>query len=415
MAPVLQSAKTNLVDSLKDGGRVGGMRSGRLRKALVVSEIALAVTLLVASGLLIRSYMFVAGSEYGFDPSDVLTFRATLPEAEFPDTAEVLSFYTSLRPRLEALPGVISVSGTTVLPRRGSSGTFYWIGGEDAPPVADQLVSNFRYIQPGYFEAMDVPMLRGRTFEDQDRVGAPRVVIINQVLADRHWADSDPVGQRIQLSSGSREIVGVVANELDQGAENNEGPKIYFSAMQTLLRSMSWLVETSTTTPEMLTDAVRAEVGFIAPDLPLYQVASLDAVIREEIRGDAIMPRVMAALSIIALLLAIGGVYGVMAYSVSQRTRELGIRMALGAQGRGVMSMVVRQGSVLAGVGVVIGIGLALLVSRTLSIFFFGVSPFDPLTFSAVAIFLLASGVAASYFPARRATKVDPMIALRTE
>ena len=207
----------------------------------------------------------------------------------------------------------------------------------------------------------------------------------------------------------------MVANERDQGAENREGPKIYFASMQTVLRSMSWVVETSTATPQMLTDAVRAEVGFIAPNLPIYQVAALDAVIREEIRSDGIMPKVMTALSIIALLLAIGGVYGVMAYSVSQRTRELGIRMALGAQGKGVMAMVVRQGAILAGVGVALGVGLALAVTRTLSIFLFGVSPFDPLTFIAVAIFLLGSGVAASYFPARRATKVDPMIALRVE
>ncbi len=416
MAPVLQSAKTNLVDSLRDGSRgAGGMRSGRLRKVLVVSEIALAVTLLIASGLLIRGYMSVAASEYGFDSSDVLTFRATLPEAEYPDTADVLGFYSSLRPRLEALPGVRSVSATTILPRRGNSGTFYWIGGEEVPPMADQLVASYRFIQPGYFDAMDVSLSRGRTFEERDRVGAPRVVVINQVMADLHWTDSDPVGQRIQFGSGPREIVGVVANERDQGAGNRERPKIYFSAMQTLLRSMSWVVETSTASPQMLTDAIRAEVGFIAPNLPLYQVATLDAVIREEIRGDGIMPKVMTALSIVALLLAIGGVYGVMAYSVSQRTRELGIRMALGAQGKGVMSMIVRQGSLLAGVGVVIGIGLALAVSRTLSIFLFGVSPFDPLTFGAVAIFLLGAGVAASYFPARRATKVDPMTALRAE
>jgi ABC-type antimicrobial peptide transport system permease subunit len=234
-------------------------------------------------------------------------------------------------------------------------------------------------------------------------------------MADLHWADSDPVGQRIQFGSGPREIVGVVANERDQGAGNRERPKIYFASMQTVLRSMSWVVETSTASPQMLTDAIRAEVGIIAPNLPLYDVAALDAVIREEIRSDAIMPKVMAALSIIALLLAIGGVYGVMAYSVSQRTRELGIRMALGAQGRGVMSMVVWQGTILAGVGVAIGIGLALAVSRTLSVFLFGVSPFDPLTFGAVAIFLLGAGVAASYFPARKATRVDPMIALRTE
>ncbi len=157
MAPVLQSAKSNIVDFLKDGSRgAGGMRSGRLRKTLVVSEIALAVTLLVASGLLIRSYMFVASSEYGFDSSDVLTFRATLPQAEYPDTADVLGFYTNLRPRLEALPGVQSVSGTTILPRRGNSGTFYWIGAEEEPPVADQLVANYRYIQPRYFDAMDM-------------------------------------------------------------------------------------------------------------------------------------------------------------------------------------------------------------------------------------------------------------------
>jgi putative ABC transport system permease protein len=414
MAPVLQSAKTNFVDSLKEGGRSGGgVTSGRFRKALVVAEVSLAVTLLVASALLVQGFNRLQGGENGFDETDVLTFRITLPANEFPDTTALDAFYTSLRPRIQALPGVVSASATSILPWRGNSGTWYWLS-EQEPLDSEKSITNYRYILPEYFEALDVPLLRGRTFTGGDRPTTARVVVINEAMVARHWADADPIGQRIHLSSGVREIVGVVADTREYGSTDAPDPMMYMATVQGMNRSMSWVVETSTP-PAALADAVRAEVAAVNPNLPVFQVMGLDLVIRDALQGDAIMPRVMGVLALVALVLSVGGVYGVMAYSVSQRTRELGIRMALGAHGRSVMSMVVRQGTMLAGLGVGVGILLALGVSRGLSLFLYGVNPFHPPTFVGVAVFLLGAGVAASYFPARRATKVDPMLALRTE
>jgi putative ABC transport system permease protein len=414
IAPVLQSAKTNFVDSLKEGGRGGGgVTSGRFRKALVVAEVSLAVTLLVASALLVQGFNRLQGDENGFDETDVLSFRVTLPASEYPDTAALDAFYTSLQPRIQALPGVASASATSILPWRGNSGTWYWVS-EQEPLDSEKLITNFRYILPDYFEALDIPLLRGRTFTEGDRPTATRVAVINEAMVERHWADVDPIGQRIHLASGAREIVGVVANTREFSSTDAPRPMMYMATAQGVSRSMSWVVETSTP-PAALAEAIRSEVAAVNPNLPVFQVMGMDAVIRDALQGDAIMPRVMGVLALVALVLSVGGVYGVMAYSVSQRTRELGIRMALGAHGRSVMSMVVRQGTLLAGLGVGVGILLAAGVSRGLSLFLYGVSPFHPPTFVGVALFLLGAGVAASYFPARRATRVDPMLALRTE
>jgi putative ABC transport system permease protein len=415
LAPALQGAKLNMIDTLKEGGRGGtAAKSLRLRKALVVGEVALALVLLVSSALLVQAFVRVRLADLGFDSSDVLTLRLTLPEADYPDTVAVAAFHTRLSEAIRSIPGVEAVGASSNLPLRGSSGTYYWLPGETIEDDSQRRITNYLSVLPGYFAALDVPLIRGRGVEESDRAGMRSVIVINETMAQLHWPDGDPIGQQVQFYSGPREIVGIVADTRDQGADNPVRPMVYFGALQGISRSLGWVIETAVP-QETIVESVRAEIRAIDPNIPPFGVQSMEAMIDESLGGDTIMAKIMAVVALIALILALAGVYGVMGYTVSQRTQEMGIRMALGARGRDVLSMVVRQGGLLALIGVVVGVGVALGVTRSLSFFLFGVSPFDPITFGIVAVVLLGAGLVATYFPARRATKVDPMVALRAE
>lgn len=414
LAPALQSSRLNMTDTLKEGGRGGsGTGGARLRKSLVVGEVALALVLLVSSALLVKGFARIRLADMGFDRSDVLTMQVLLPEEQYPDSTVVHDFHTRLLGRLAALPGVEAVGGTDALPLQGNSMTYYVLEGEDFDDMAQRKLTSFGYLLPSYFDAMDIPILRGRSIEESDRAGATRVAVINQALAERHWPESNPIGERIVIGSGSREIVGVVANTR-AGGYAGDRVMVFFAAHQSSLQFMDFAIEASVPLATLV-EPVRAQVRALDPTIPAYDVMPLDALIVRSMGGDLIMAKIMSAIAIIALILALGGVYGVMAHSVSQRTQELGIRMSLGAQRRDVMSMVVRQGTILALIGIVIGTGIALGVTRGLARFLFGVSPFDPMTFSGVAVVLFLAGLTATFFPARRATKVDPVVALRAE
>jgi putative ABC transport system permease protein len=415
LAPAIQNTKPNLVESLKEGGRGGtAVRGVRLRKALVVVEVSLALVLLVSSTLLVRGFINIRLADRGFDENDVLAFMLALPEQDYPDSASTIAFHTELRERLSSLPGVRSVGATTTLPLQGSSGTYYWLPGEDIQSDLQRKITNVMDVSPGYFEALDIPVLQGRVIEDSDRPENRRVIVINEAMAELHWPGENPLGRELVVYSGSQEIVGVVANAYYNNDVQSAGPMIYFSAFQDNDRYLDWVIETDVP-PATLVESVRQEVRAIDPNLPAYNIRPLKAMIDESLGGDTIMAKIMSVVALIALVLALAGVYGVMAYSVSQRTQEMGIRMALGAQYGDVVSMVMRQGALLALLGVVLGVVIALGVTRTLAFFLYGVSPFDPLTFSAAALVLLVAGIVATFFPARRATLVDPIVALRAE
>jgi putative ABC transport system permease protein len=415
LVPALQSSKPNMIDTLKEGGRSGTAGKGaRLRKSLVVGEVALALVLLVSSALLVKGFVRIRLADLGFDRSDVLSMQIMLTEHEYPDSSSVAAFHEQLAARLASIPGVETVGATTILPLQGNSSTYYALAGEDYNDPEQRKVTNYRSLVPGYFEAMDIPILRGRGIENGDRAGMPRVAVINQTMAELHWPGKNPIGQQLQFGLGPREIVGVVADTRDGGADARLRPLVYFAVAQGIARFMDWAIESSAPL-ESLVEPVRDAVRSLDPNVAVYDVMPLDALIVRSLGGDLIMAKLMAAVAVIALILALGGVYGVMAYTVSQRTQELGIRMALGAQTSNVLAMVVRQGTVLALVGVFVGVAVALGVTRGLSRFLFGVSPFDPAIFVAVALALLSAGLAATFFPALRATRVDPIVALRVE
>jgi predicted permease len=416
VAPAIQGARGSTAESLKEGGRGTAARGTRLRKALVVGEISLALALLVSSALLVQAFINVRLADRGFDESDLLAFRIALPREEYPDTSSVVVFHEELTQRLASLPGVTGVGATTILPSQGRSGTYYSLPTDDIVTDQDRKVTDWLDITPGYFDAMDVAIVRGRGFEDSDRPGNRDVIVINEALADRHWPDEDPVGREIVFSGRTSSIVGIAANTGVSGPSPGgaERPMVYFPAYQDDDRNLGYLVE-SDMPPESLIESVRAEVKAVDPNIPAYSIRPLEEIIDESLGGDTIMAKIMSAVAAIALALALAGVYGVMGYSVAQRRRELGIRLALGAQNGDVIRMILRQGAILAAIGTIIGLGLAFGVARGVSFFLYGVSAFEPATYATMATALLIAALVATLFPARRATRVDPVEALRTE
>jgi putative ABC transport system permease protein len=416
IAPAFQVTRGSLTDPLKDGGRGGsmGLKHGRLRASLVVAEISLALVLLISAGLLVKASLQLQTTELGFDKENAITFAVTLSAKEYPDTTRLLTVQEQLQARLAALPGVTGVGAVTQLPMSGGSGTYYYVEGEPVPEEGRRPVLQYRNATPGYLAAMKIQLARGREFTGSDRLGAPKVIVINETLAQRHWPNGSALGQRVVFSSGSYEIVGVVKDVREFGPDDPAPALAYFPALSNVVRNLRFVVRT-TADPALLIPNVREEVAAVERDLPPYQIRTLREHVDLQLQGDMIMPKLLGLIGAIALVLAIIGVYGVMAYSVSQRTQELGIRRALGAEGRDIVGLVLRQGTLLAGLGAGIGLLLSLVATRGLSSFLFGVSAFDPFVFSGVTIALVGSAVMASLVPARRAVRVDPLVALRND
>ena len=415
IAPAIQGAKSSTAGSLKEGGRGGtAARGGRLRKALVIGEVSLALALLVSSALLVQAFYNVRLADRGFDESDLLAFRISLPRQEYPDTASIIAFDEELTDRLSALPGVTSVGVTTIIPSQGNNATYYSLPGDDIVTDQDRKVTNYLGITSGYFDAMDVPIVRGRGIEPSDRVGTGDVAVINEALAKRHWPDQDPIGREIVFSSGPSTIVGVAANTGVASATPGEYPMVYFPVYQHGDRNLGYLVEADAPL-ESLIESIRSELRAIDPNIPAYSIQPLKGIIDESLGGDTIMAKIMSVVALIAFVLAVAGVYGVMAYSVAQRRHEVGVRMALGAQDRNVVGMIMRQGAVLAAIGIVVGLGVSYGMAKGLSFFLYGVGAFEPATYGGMAAALLLAGIVATYFPARRATRVNPVEALRAE
>jgi len=416
IAPAFQVTRGSLTEPLKDGGRGGsmGLKHGRLRASLVVAEISLALVLLISAGLLVKSSLKLQYTPLGFAPDHALTFAISLSEREYPDTSQVLTVQEALQARLAGIPGVTAVGAVTRLPMAGGSGTFYYVEGEPIPEEGRRPVLQYRTASAGYLNAMKISLAKGRELTPADRMGAPKVTVINETLSKRHWPNGDALGHRLVFRSGSYEIVGVVKDVREFGPDDPPPALAYFASAQYVARTLRYVVRT-TGDPAGIVAAVREEVAAVERELPPYDMQSLQAHIADQLQGDMIMPKLLALFGAIALVLAVIGVYGVMAYSVSQRTQELGIRRALGAEGGDIVRLVLRQGALLAGLGAVIGLALAFAATRGLSSFLYGVSAFDPVVFSGVTAALVGAAVVASLVPARRATRVDPLVALRAD
>jgi predicted permease len=421
LAPAMGASRCDLVESLKEGGlRSSGSSAGqRLRKTLLVSEVALALVLVVAAGLLLQTFFHLLSVDPGFNPSRVLTFELSLPDSKYQDTAHIVALYRTILDRLQSVPGVQSVGIVKTVPMGGATDGSGIRFTEDPPRDNRQLAySNFVVGSPGFFSAVGTPVLRGRDFLETDVLESAPVAIVNSAMAKKFWPGQDPVGQHVGLGSKRyplMTVVGVVADIKHLSFREEPGPEIYVPFTQKSYPSLLTMqvVLRTKSDPAAMTASARDAIHSVDPDLPLAAVTTLDALVNTSMAQPRFSVLLLGAFAALALLLASIGLYGVISYSVAQRTQEIGIRMALGAQRGAVFAMVLREGIGLALFGIVIGVAVALAVTQALAAFLYGVRPADPLTFVTVSIVLLCVALAASYIPARRATRVDPMVALR--
>jgi putative ABC transport system permease protein len=416
LAPALHATRPSLAGTLRESGGRGaalGARGGRLRSGLVVAQMALTLVLVIAAGLLVKGYAGMRRVPLGFETAGVLTFKLALPERMYPDSVALAGFQEALLERMRALPGVRIAAATTILPMQGGSGTYYTVEGAEPVPEESRPVTQFRAVSADYFTTLGTGIVRGRAIDTGDRLHAEPVALVNEAFVRRHWDDaSDALGRRIELSSGGREIVGIVADTRVWGPGNDAPPILYVPLAQRPFRNVSIALRT-TVSGSTTADAVRAEIVRLDPEQPIYDLRTLDEIVSIQLKGDAIMPRLLSIFGALALLMAIMGVYGVMAYSVAQRTPEVGVRMALGAARNDILRLIIRQGALLAALGAVLGVAGALAVARFLAAFLFGVSPFDATTFVVATLGLGLAALAASLLPARKAAATDPAVALR--
>jgi len=420
LIPALASGKPELTEALKEGGRgsTSGLRRNRLRNALVIAEVALALVLLVGASLLLKSFVRLQNVHPGFESGNVLTMEVALPLLKYPRGKPVADFYAEATRRIKALPGVEAAGFTTILPLSGSnSDSSFAIEGRD--PTVEKVYPDeeVRWITPEYFSVLKVPLLQGRFFNEGDQLDGPGVVIVNNSFAKKWFPNQEVLGKRITFNDPRKPdvkwitIVGLVGDMRHRGLDLDPKPEYYLAHNQTPYRGMILTVR-STQDPRSLTSAIRREISRLDPDLPAANVRTL-----EQVAADSIAPRKLSVVLIgvfaaVALVLASVGIYGVMSFLVVQRTHEIGVRMALGAQRADVLRLVIGRAAKLVLMGTGIGLLLGVMSSRALRALLFNVGAFDLMTFFTVTIALIVVSLLASYIPAVRATRADPMIAL---
>jgi putative ABC transport system permease protein len=421
LAPALSSSRLNLTEALKEGtkGATGDGHSQRLRSLFVVSEIALALVLLVGSGLMIKSFMRLQTVDPGFRAENLLTFKLLLPETKYKEPQEQTAFFKQVIERTKTLPGVKEASAASYLPFTGlAAATGFTIEGQPEPAPGQRPGVDVRVIDPNYFRTMGIPLLQGRTFTEREGSEPSNVVIINETMAQQYWPGQDPLGKRVLIQMTDplvpTEIVGVVGDAKHDGLDREVRAMAYWPHPQLPYTAMNIILRTESD-PAALVAAVEREVQAIDKDQPIADVHTMEELLSESVSRTRFSTFLLSIFAGVALVLAAVGIYGVMAYSVTQRTHEIGIRMALGAQAKDVLGMVVGQGMMLALVGIAIGLAAAFALTRLISSLLYGVSATDPLTFISIALLLTGVAFLACFIPARKAAKVDPMEALRYE
>jgi len=416
--PALHASRLDLQDALKAGGR-GSLSGGqRIRSALVVGEMALAMTLLVGAGLLLHSLWRVVQADPGFRAARLTTMQISLPETQYSRRALVAGFFRDLLERTAALPGVEACGVTSTLPIGGSHNRTHMVAVDLPPPPPNEMpVVEYTAVSPGYFAAMGIPLRGGRWFSEQDGEASASVAIVDETLAQRFWPGQSAVGRQMRYGGSSDSppitVVGVVGHVKTHGVDAGSGMQMYAPYGQTRFNSLALVVRTRADNDP--TSAVRATVRQLDAEVPISNVRAMDAVIGEHNASRRASTLLLAGFAATALLLAAVGLYGVLAYAVAQRTREMGIRMALGARRGDVLRLVLGQGMRLALAGVALGWIGSLALARFLSGFLFGVEPMDPATYTLLSGVLAAVALLACYLPARRAAGTDPMVALRYE
>ena len=426
LVPALHAGRGDLQSVLREGSR-GSTAAGRARGALIVSQVALSLVLLIGAGLMIRSFVKLQSVDPGFDPNGVLTARVQLSGERFRASGAATAFFAQLLERVERLQGVSSVGAINWLPFVGSgSATSYWIAGRPVPPPTEEFVADVRAVDTSYFRTMRIAVRRGVAFDRRASSETPKQVVVNEAFVRVHFPNADPIGEHVLMPWGDTlrgEIVGVVADTKHAGLDSLARPMIYWAMKQFPTNFMTLVVRAecaerrggAACDPMRLGPAITRELRALDPNQPLADVKPLDAYLGQSVAQRRFSMTMLAVFSAAALVLAALGIYGVLAYSVAQRTREIGVRMALGARDTAVASMIVREAFGVVGAGLALGAVAALALTRVLSGLLYDVSPTDPVTFVGVAAVLGAVALAASYLPARRAARVDPIVALRQE
>ena len=424
--PAVHATRAALAGNLKEGARrtLTSRSASRLRGGLVIAEVALAVVLLAGAGLLVRSFARLAAVDPGFPQDRALTFELSLPDARYEGSAQQVAFFDQLLPRLAAIPGVRAAGAVLGLPLSGMRfGFTFEVDGRPPLPPAQQPAMQVRVATPSYFSTLGIPLKRGRLFDHKDREGAPQVAVITESAARAFFPGEDPLGRKIKLGWGSGpgapnaggEIVGIVGDVKDAGLSESEAPQVYLPYAQRPVQLMAVVLKT-TVPPESVAAAARRAVAEVDPLVPLGNLRTLEDILLRSLSQPRFYMLVLAIFAVMALLLAAIGVFGVLSYAVAQRTREIGIRMALGARGTAVVRLILAHAFTLAACGIGAGTFLAWLLSKALLTgLLFETDPRDATTFTVVAVTLGAVALLAAYIPARRATRVDPITALRAE
>jgi putative ABC transport system permease protein len=428
LVPAVQTSRQNLNDVLKEAGKslMGNARGRRIRSGLVVVEVALALVLMTGAGLLIKGFSKLQSVDPGFNHQSILTFQLSLPEANYPKHQQQTAFLKDVLDRFSALPGVTSAAAISQAPLAGGGPSYiFWAEGRPLPTPSEAPIASYRVISPDYFHTLNIPLVAGRGFTEADNIDAPQVTIVNENFAKNMWPGENPIGKRmtvgVPLAAEKVEwytVVGVVGNVKHTALNGESGMQMYQPVLQadfqSPARTMTYLLRT-TVNAVSLTETAHSVVASIDSNVPMSNVKTMDRIVYDSVSPFRFNMFLLVLFAGVALVLTIVGVYGVMNYAVTQRTREIGIRMALGADPGQVRSLILRQGMALSAIGLGIGLVACFGVTRLLSSLLYGVSATDPVTFAAVALLLAVVALVACYVPARRATKVDPLVALRYE
>ena len=423
LAPATQASHFNLNETLKEGGRDSGagVRGKRLRNSLVIAEVATSFILLVGAGLLINSFVHLRTLDPGFRADHLLALNVDLSEVKYPDTQRRTAFFEEVTRRVRTLPGVqsVAVAGNLPFTYNGDS-TLIAVEGIPDPPIDQWPDVIYRTIGPGYLATMGIPLVRGRDFNDQDTLDTTPVVVISEKTAKRYWPNEEPIGKRLKTGATAsdvpwRTVIGVVKDVRQNDFIAEPKMQMYFSYRQVKDLVANALVVRTSVDPLSLATSVRNTIWAVDKDQPVANIDSMEHIVAGAVARQRFSMLLLAIFAGLALVLAAVGIYGVMSYSVAQQTREIGIRIALGAQRGDVLRMTVKEGLKLVGVGLLIGLISAFVLTRVMESLLFGISATDPVTFGIICVVLLIVATLASYIPALRAATVDPMVALRAQ
>ena len=419
LAPALQFVRPDLQSFLKEGGRGGGdgARWNRLRSGFVIAQVALALVLLVSAGLLIRSFDKLLRVNVGFKPEQLLSLEYRLPRTKYKEVTAQWNFHRQVMAQIQEVPGVQSVALVRGLPFSGNGGTtVITLPDREAPPKGREPEVMFNSATPNYFETIGIPFIKGRLFDDHDQPNTPLVVIINQTMAQKFWPNQDPLGKQVKAGQDGTvaTVIGVVGDAKHYWLEETQQPQMYGAYSQQPGYFATVVIRTKVE-PLSLSEQVRQALWKVDADQPMWKIRTVEFLVNRSVADRKFLLALMGLFASLAMILTMLGLYGVISYLVKQRTQEIGIRLALGAQMRDILQMVLKQGMILVFTGVVLGLATAWLSTRLISRLLYQVSATDPVTFAAISAFLIVVALLACYLPARRATKVDPLVALRYE